>query len=29
LRHDYREAFRRGYQLGVQHIYGGRGYGPR
>lgn len=29
LRHDYREAFRRGYQLGVQHIYGGGGYGPR
>jgi ribosome modulation factor len=25
-RHDYREAFRRGYQVGVQHIYGG---GPR
>lgn len=25
-RHDYREAFRRGYQVGVQHMYNG---GPR
>ena len=25
-RHDYRESFRRGYQVGVQHIYG---RGPR
>lgn len=24
-RHDYREAFRRGYALGVQHLMGGRG----
>ncbi len=28
-RHDYRMGFRRGYQVGVQHIYGGQGYGPR
>ena len=29
-RHDYREGFRRGYQVGVQHIYGngGNGGGP-
>ena len=33
-RHDYRMGFRRGYEVGVQHIYGGQGgpgygYGPR
>ncbi len=31
-RHDYRMGFRRGYDVGVQHIYGGQGgpgYGPR
>src|ERR1700748_1882648 len=25
-RHEYREAFRRGYQVGVQNIYNGRRY---
>ncbi|MGI4828126.1 MAG: hypothetical protein ACRYFU_08050 [Janthinobacterium lividum] len=25
-RHDYREGFRRGYGVAVQHMYGGRGY---
>ncbi len=28
LRHDYRDGFRRGYNVGVQHMYGGGG-GPR
>ncbi len=29
-RHDYRQGFRRGYDVGVRHIYGsGPGYGPR
>lgn len=29
-RHDYREGFRRGYSVGVRHIYGdqNRSYGP-
>lgn len=27
-RHDYRDGFRRGYQVGVQHIYGGGPGGP-
>ncbi len=25
-RHDYREAFRQGYQVGVEHLYGDRRY---
>lgn len=25
-RHDYRQGFRRGYAVAVQHMYGGRGY---
>ena len=32
LRHDYRDGFRRGYNVGVQHIYNGggpNGGGPR
>ncbi len=28
-RHEYREGFRRGYGIAVQHIYGGQPYGPR
>jgi hypothetical protein len=28
LRHDYREGFRRGYEVGVQHLMNG-GRGPR
>ncbi len=28
LRRDYRDGFRRGYNIGVQHMYGGGG-GPR
>ena len=27
-RHDYRDAFRRGYSMGMQHMLGGGGPGP-